>query len=481
MLKENDDMTDITGTAVGAPVLPIVRVAILADGRVADMALPAELPVREILPAVRRLLPPADAEERSAADATPRRLTLAPVGGPPFSPDASLDTVGVVDGDLLVLQPVPSGPPAPGIVEDIADAAAIFSRSRMRPWGIANVRAFARAAVLTLVLSATGCAAAHRVVTGSATSLFVLSGIAALAVIGPLVLRGRASAAGVDVSIVALVPVAGVFAFAVPGGFGPAQVMLAAAGVTAWSTICTILAERGGGFFTATTVVGAAVLAAAAVAEVWHLPVFTLGCGLLVAALLVTVQAAQLSALLARLPLPVIPAPGDPLPSAPAMRVLADLPRRVQVSEAHQTGFIAGAVILSALGSLAIAGRPESPGTWGWYTVVATSVAAVLRARVWDTAACKTWLLAQPVLVSVCLLLLFTATERYLAALSVLTVLTVLTTGFVIVAANPHLAAPGTYSLPMRRMVGFLASAIDASLIPVLAYLMGLFAWVLDR
>jgi hypothetical protein len=30
-------------------------------------------------------------------------------------------------------------------------------------------------------------------------------------------------------------------------------------------------------------------------------------------------------------------------------------------------------------------------------------------------------------------------------------------------------------------MAGFLASAVDASLIPVLAYLVGLFAWVLDR
>ena len=84
-------------------------------------------------------------------------------------------------------------------------------------------------------------------------------------------------------SIAALVPVAAVFTLAVPGEFGPAQVMLAAAGVTAWSMICMILSDRGIAFFTAATVVGAAVLAAGAVAEVWHLPIFTLGCGLVVA------------------------------------------------------------------------------------------------------------------------------------------------------------------------------------------------------
>lgn len=31
-------------------VMPIVRVAILADSRLTEMALPAELPLREILP-----------------------------------------------------------------------------------------------------------------------------------------------------------------------------------------------------------------------------------------------------------------------------------------------------------------------------------------------------------------------------------------------------------------------------------------------
>ena len=36
-------------------------------------------------------------------------------------------------------------------------------------------------------------------------------------------------------------------------------------------------------------------------------------------------------------------------------------------------------------------------------------------------------------------------------------------------------------ALPLRRLVGFVASGIDASLIPVIAYLVGLFTWVLSR
>ncbi|MBS2079986.1 EsaB/YukD family protein, partial [Mycobacterium tuberculosis] len=83
------------------------------------------------------------------------QLSLAPIGGAPFSLDASLDTVGVVDGDLLALQPVPAGPAAPGIVEDIADAAMIFSTSRLKPWGTTHIQRGALAAAIAVAFLAT--------------------------------------------------------------------------------------------------------------------------------------------------------------------------------------------------------------------------------------------------------------------------------------------------------------------------------------
>jgi hypothetical protein len=90
-------------------------------------------------------------------------------------------------------------------------------------------------------------------------------------------------------------------------------------------------------------------------------------------------------------------------------------------------------------------------------------------------------LLAQPYLVTVALLVLYTATARYLAALCVVTVLAALVLVWTVVALNPPIASPDSYSLPLRRLVGFVASGIDASLIPVLAYLVGLFSLVLNR
>ena len=477
---------------MSSAVMPIVRVAILADSRLTEIALPAELPLREILPAVERLVVPAvrdgatdGAENGGAATGrvTPARLSLAPIGGAPFSLDASLGTVGVVDGDLLALQPVPTGPAAPGIVEDIADAAVIFSATLLKPWGITHIQRGALAAVVGLVWAATGLAVTHRALTGAPAGLFAVSAIAVLAALAGLATRSpRASAA---FSAAALVPIAAALALVVPGSFGSAQVTLAAAGVTAWSLINIILPRRETTnaitLFTATAVLGVGVLLAAGAESLWQLPLVSLGALLIVVALLVTVEAAQLSALWARFPLPVIPAPGDPTPSAPSLRVLQDLPRRVRISDAHQTGFIAGAVLLSTVGSVVIALHPETLSAWGWYVVAATAAAAALRARVWDSAACKAWLLAQPYLVTVALVVLYTATAHYLAALTAVIVLAGLVLAWVVVALNPPIASPDSYSLPLRRLLGFVASGIDASLIPVIAYLVGLFSWVLNR
>ena len=457
-------------------VIPIVRIAVLAESRLTEIALPADLPLREILPTVQRLVVPTDDAQDSAGDTV--RLSLGPIGGAPFSLDTSLDTVGVVDGDLLALQPVPSGPSAPGIVEDIADAAVIFSASRRKPWGPRHIGTGALGSAVGLVLAATGLAVTYRVVTGAPAGLFAAGAIAVLAVLAALIARPPYDGA---LSAAALAPIAAALALVVPGQFGPAQVTLGAAGIAAWSLIRVIGSRRDLGFFTATTVVGAGVALAAAVEARWPLPLGSIGGGLLVLALLLTVSAPQLSALWARLPLPVIPAPGDPTPAAPSLRVLEDLPRRVQAGERYQTGFIAGGVLLGALGSLAIAAQPETVPVWGWYAVVANAVAAALRARVWDSAASKSWLLAQPYLVTVALLVLYGATGRYLAALIAVAVLAVLVSAWVLASAVPAVADPRSYSLPVRRLVGFLASGLDASLIPVIAYLVGIFAWVLDR
>jgi type VII secretion integral membrane protein EccD len=461
--------------------MPIVRVAVLAagdaGGRVTDMALPTELPLREILPTVRRLaLPPSE----DGDDGAMVPLSLAPVGGAPFSLDATLDTVGVVDGDLLALHPVPAGPAAPRIVEDIGDAAVIFSAAREKPWGTAHIARFAGAAVIGFVVVATVLAAVYRAATGGSAALIVASTVAVLAVLGALVIRTSSQSLSTALSVAALVPIAVAFALAVPGDFGGPQVLLAAAGVLAWSIVSITIAERAIAVFTTTAVLGFGVLVTAGASVLWELSTSIVAAILIVLALLVTVQAPQLSALWARFPVPQIPAPGDPTPSALPIGVLRDLPRRVRISDAHQTGFIAGGVLLGTAGALTVA-APQGVSYWAWYVAAAVAVGAVLRARVWDSAPCKAWLLAQPFLMALGFLVSFGVEDRFTAAWCALGALASLTAIWVIAALFPKVASPEAYSLPTRRLVGFFASGVDASLIPVLAFLVGLFAWVLNR
>jgi hypothetical protein len=89
--------------------------------------------------------------------------------------------------------------------------------------------------------------------------------------------------------------------------------------------------------------------------------------------------------------------------------------------------------------------------------------------------------LSHSYLLTVALLVTFAATGRYDAAWWALIALTALVLVWVVVALNPRIAEPESYSLPMRRLVGFVAAGVDASLIPVMAYLVGLFTWVLNR
>jgi type VII secretion integral membrane protein EccD len=260
--------------------------------------------------------------------------------------------------------------------------------------------------------------------------------------------------------------------------------VLGAAGVAAWSIISITVGERAVALFTAAAAAALGVLLAAAVASLWTLSGVGIGCGLILVALLITVQAAQLSALCARLPVPVIPAPGDPAPSAPPLRVLVDLPRRIRVSDSHQTGFIAAGVLLAVTGSVvvlwpAVVGQGGA-APWAWYLVAATALAAALRARVWDSASCKAWLLGHSYLITTVLVGLFAVNGSYDAAWCALAVLGVLVGAWVVVALNPAIAQPDTYSLPMRRVLGFVATGLDASVIPVMAYLVGLFTWVLN-
>lgn len=455
----------------------LVRVAVLGDGKLADMALPTDLPLREIVPATRRLVGPESDGEGA------RRLSLAPLGGEPFSLDATLDAVGVVDGDLLVLQPLPVGPSAASVVEDIADAAALAG-SRIGPeWNAAAIRRVATATVVAFLLLASFVAAAWWRHGGGLPARSALVLVALVSVAAGLSARFRFGRAVVPLSVAALLPIVLAAAAVVPGAFAAPHVLLAAAAAAAWSALCVFLparagsAERASAFFVGAATFSLAVLLVSAARVLAGLSAPSEQCALILFGLAVTVAAPSLSVLLARLPLPDLPAPGDPLPAPAEAGALADLPRKARFAASSHTGLIAGATLALVVGAVAL---PQAArGGWAAYVALATIVATALRARVPAGIAAKTWLASAPALAGVLGAAACAREGRWPLALAITAALGVIVAVWLVVAARPKLADPEGYSLPARRAVSLVALALDASLIPVMAYVCGLFQWVL--
>lgn len=89
------------------------RVTVVSGSRRVDLALPAALPLSDVLPQILRFCAPSDTE--------PAAWTVAPVGGSPIGLDQTLDQAGVIDGDLIELLDRASGRTA-AYVEDVRDS-----------------------------------------------------------------------------------------------------------------------------------------------------------------------------------------------------------------------------------------------------------------------------------------------------------------------------------------------------------------------
>jgi ESX secretion system protein EccD len=88
------------------------RVTVVNGSRRVDLALPAVLPLSDVLPQILRFCAPSETE--------PAAWTVVPIGGSPIGLDQTLDDAGVVDGDLVELLDRASARNA-AYVEDVRD------------------------------------------------------------------------------------------------------------------------------------------------------------------------------------------------------------------------------------------------------------------------------------------------------------------------------------------------------------------------
>ena len=380
-----------------APVTAASRVSVLAPRTRVDVALPPDVPLADLLPVL------LDMTGESAAGARGGAWTLAPLGQGPVDPSRTLATLGVLDGDQLVLRRRADAAPPP-LFDDVVDAVAEATPASYRAWGpgLAGVLGLCglalglAGAVLALVVAGRGPGTAGGLGTAAVAGVAALGALAAAAVCTRVV-DGTDAGSVLAGGAVALAGVAGVAA--VPwGAVGPAASLAATAGapqlllgavlaaaVAAASLLALGRAGRAGvaallGALTAAVLVALAT-GVATVADAGDAAGVAAGAGAL--ALVASALLPRTGIALARLPLPRVPASAEELADDPGVAEHADIERRADRAHAALSGLVlgCGAVTAGAVTVLALAPVGGWRGVAGWALAVLLTLLLALRSR----------------------------------------------------------------------------------------------------
>ncbi|WP_420910831.1 type VII secretion integral membrane protein EccD [Rhodococcus sp. OK519] len=483
----DDQMPNGTTGARPRGVSDLCRLTILAPHTQIDLALPNSVPVELLVPGIADMV-----ERHSAANdfavtddrIRPSRWTLSRVGRPPLSPTSSLQDNGVLDGELLVFDSIEASPPQP-LFDDIMYNVAVADTGHAHPWS----PRIARLTGSTIAIVAATAGAFTLLRTDGATAALI-GAVGAFAVVVAFLVAGAIAnrvyddaAAAVTLGVAALPVSFAAGALAVPGDLAPPHVLFGLVMVGA----SAVLALRAGG-------VGHAVFSAAVsfsllgslatlTAVLTEQSARSVGSMLIGGALVGLVFAPRLAMMLAKLPLPPVPAPGtsiDPTeddpddtrstPSFAAVALRADHARR------YLTGLVAGMTLLAVGGALLVSFPTEVTGIYwpGVALAVATSAVLSFRGRTYSSAEQAVPLIAGgsavPVLLAAATAAMVPSTALPLFAATSLLVVSASVLGIVV----PH----RTFSPVQRRAAEFVDYAAIASVIPLVCWVSGLFTAV---
>lgn len=352
---------------MGPDTAAYARVTVLAPRHRVDVALPADVPVGELVPMVLELI----GEPSGGHGPRPWRLTG--VTGGRLHPDATLDELGVLDGELLRIGPADAAPPPP-VFDDPVDAlASTVGRPRTPGRGPASAVALVLAAAAAALL-----AAVTGPVAWAAAGVGLLAAAAALARAAMLV-RGENRAGAATAALVAVPLAAAAAALALSGLPGGPQLLFAAAAAGTAAAAGQAVLRVAEPVLIAIVVVAVPV----AVALVLHLRLGVepgaLAAGLGALALVAGPLVPRAALRLAGVPRPVVPADaGELTDDGDDLLPPAELARRAALARACLAGMVGGGAVLAAGAVLPTA------ATGGWAGPALAGVIVVvlaLRAR----------------------------------------------------------------------------------------------------
>ncbi len=448
--------------------VPYTRLTVLAPRRRVDVALPGDVPVGELVPMVLELV----GEPGPGPGPRPWRLTGA-TGGP-LHPAATLDELGVLDGELLRLGPHAAAPPPP-VFDDPVDALAAQAGRPVpatTPGGVPLLTLAVSAAALLAMVGAAPDGGGWAV----AAAAVALLGAAAALARAALLLRDAdppdgTGARATTAALAAVPPGAAAAATAAAALPGAAQLLLAAAGAGATAALGLVVLRRAQPVLVAVVVAALPVGVAAALHLRLELPVGAPAAGIAALALVVGPLLPRVALRLAGLPLPVIPADAGELSGVDDGTLPpGELAARAALARSYLAGLVAGCAVPAAVAA------PLVAGAGGWTgPVLAGMVVAVLglRARGFADPAPRRTLLAActvaAVLVAAGFALVAPAPARLLVAVLVLGAAAVVA----VTADRPPAGSPVT-----RRAVDIVEGVLVALSVPVAFGAMGLFELV---
>ncbi|MEJ2865999.1 type VII secretion integral membrane protein EccD [Actinomycetospora flava] len=366
------------------------RVSVLAPRTRVDVALPPDVPLADLLPVLLDM----------TGESGSTGWTLAPLGQSPVDPARTLASLGVLDGDQLVLRRRADAAPPP-LFDDVVDAVAEATPASYRAWGPGIARVLG---LCGLALGLAGAVLALVVVgrapgTAGGLGTAAVAGVAALlalafAAVCTRVLDETGAGSVLAAGAVALAAVAGVAAvpWSAPGPLtatsGAPQLLLGAALAAAVAAVCLLALGRAGrtgvaallGALTAAVllVVAAGV---ATVVDAGDAAGVAAGAGAL--ALVASALLPRTGIALARLPLPRVPGSAEELADDPGVAEHADIERRADRAHAALSGLVVGCGVVTAgaVAVLALAPVGGWRGVAGWVLAVLLTVLLGLRSR----------------------------------------------------------------------------------------------------
>ncbi|WP_068163677.1 type VII secretion integral membrane protein EccD [Rhodococcus phenolicus] len=478
-----------TGTepsrGVGAPDL--CRITVLTRHSQVDLALPLGVPVALLVPGIVDLVAAhrTDNDFDSTPDQVePDRWTLAQLGRAPLSGALALEEHGIRDGELLVLENA-AAPAPPPLFDDVMYHVAVAGRDRLRRWSAPAAQSVA--AVLAVLAVFVGSAAllqtpagTGRTIAGAATATLTVLLVVAAAVVHR-VYRDRATALLLAVCATPAAFATGLLL--VPGTYDLPHLLLGTVLTGAVAVVAARVAVVGTATFTGVATVAAVTASALTVAVCVPVPVASIGAGLVLAGLLIATLAPRIAMMLARLPLPPVPAPGtsldpvvaDPDDTNPAP-TFDELEAGAALARSHLTGLVYAVVVLTAAGSwCATIPRADDGISWpGVALAVAAAVTLMFRGRTYTGAED-----AAPLVLGGGIILLGLLAGAAVTEAAAPVVLFSAGSALLVGALVFGVVAPRrTFTPVQRRLAEISEYAVVATIVPLACWVLGLYSAV---